>query len=777
LQHPEVAGRVGASVDSEAEWASNISSINVGTWPYGAVFDGGNGYVYVPNQGSDNVSVVNGSRVVGTLRVGNSPGSAVYGGANGYVYVMNSGSDNVSVLHDLKVVGAVNVGSDPMGAAYDGGNGYTYVPNSGSDNLSVISGTDLVATLSVGAGPADAAYDEGNGCVYVPNADAGSVTVINGTDVIGSVNVGIEAVAAAYDDGNGYVYVVNYGSNSVSVIDGSKVIGTVRVGNHPNSVVYDNTSGFVYVVNDDTLTTPSNVTIIQGTGVIGSASVGVNPLGASYDSGNGDVYVMNDGSDYVTAIRDTKDLGNVSVGFAPGGAAYDPRSGILYVPNYYTDNVSTIFTWPAVTVTEGGLPSGVTWWVNVTGGPTEASAMTDLSFNEPDGSYTYSVSTSDTSYAAPGGSFTVNGTPVYETVNFSRVTYPLTFIEVGLPSGTNWSVTIEGVSLESTTDTIVVGEQNGTYAYLLGEVPGWTTVNFSGSVRISGAAVFRTADWNRVKYTVSFFEIGLVGAGWWLNVTWGVPTFTSQASLSVSEPNGSYTYSLSASNKTYAAPGGSFTVHGGPLVEQVEFTELTYAVTFSENGLPPGASWTVGLDETQHTSRAATIGFVEPNGTYLFVVNPAAGYTASIPSGTITVSGANITEKILFTVAAPPTYEVTFIEAGLPSETPWSVTFNDVPESGKGDLPFIGIENGTYAYTIGSVLGYTATPSGGSLHVAGPTNESVDFTSSSSVPAPATFLGLPAMDGYGVLGGVIIAILAATTVVALSRTRGGKASP
>src|SRR2546427_1093821 len=69
------------------------------------------------------------------------PVGLAYDSGNGYVYVANAGSDNVSVISGTTVVATVPVGDDPIGVAYDSGNGYVYVTNDNSNNVSVISTT------------------------------------------------------------------------------------------------------------------------------------------------------------------------------------------------------------------------------------------------------------------------------------------------------------------------------------------------------------------------------------------------------------------------------------------------------------------------------------------------------------------------------------------------------------------------------------------------------------------------------------------------------------
>ncbi|TMA07596.1 MAG: hypothetical protein E6J94_04260, partial [Methanobacteriota archaeon] len=104
-----------------------------------------------------------GGSVVGTLPVGNQPYGVGYDSGNGYVYVANYNSNNVSVINGTTVVASVAVGTLPVGVAYDSGNGYVYVANYNSNTVSVISGTIVVTTIPVGSLPIGVAYDDGNG--------------------------------------------------------------------------------------------------------------------------------------------------------------------------------------------------------------------------------------------------------------------------------------------------------------------------------------------------------------------------------------------------------------------------------------------------------------------------------------------------------------------------------------------------------------------------------------------------------------------------------------
>jgi thermopsin len=64
-----------------------------------------------------------------------------------------------------------------------------------------------------------------------------------------------------------------------------------------------------------------------------------------------------------------------------------------------------------------------------------------------------------------------------------------------------------------------------------------------------------------------------------------------------------------------------------------------------------------------------------------------------------------------------PIYLVQFTETGLPHGTDWSVTLNGITASSTTSTVWFYDPAGTYAYTVGTVAGYTASPSIGAVNV------------------------------------------------------------
>jgi hypothetical protein len=111
-------------------------------------------------------------------------------------------------------------------------------------------------------------------------------------------------------------------------------------------------------------------------------------------------------------------------------------------------------------------------------------------------------------------------------------------------------------------------------------------------------------------------------------------------------------------------------------------------------------------------------------------------------------------------------YTVVFTESGLPSGTAWCVQLvKNTVCSTSGSIGFT-YGNGTYAYTVGAVRGYTISPSTGKVTVAGaPVAVTVTFTHQhGSVPAVVTGApyGTAKVGAAGASGSLDMALLGTT---------------
>ena len=379
-----------------------------------------------------------------------------------------------------------------------------------------------------------------------------------------------------------------------------------------------------------------------------------------------EVFVANYYSNTVSVISDGNNtvVATVNVGSTPQGVAYDSGKGEVFVVNSNQGTVSIIVqpNLYAVTFTETGLFSGTSWSVTLSGS-TLSSTTNTIAFTEPNGTYPYTVGAVSGYASSPSsGNVTVNGASQSVPITFTPSTvstYTVTFNESGLPSGTSWSVDLNGTTRTSTTSTVTFTEPNGTYPYTIGSVSGYTSSPSAGSVVVKGANAAQAITFTAIpasSYSVTFTETGLPsGANW--SVTLGGKTLSSTGStLTFTEKNGTYPYTVTAPSGYVAIPtSGSVNVAGKAVSQGVTFSAspppntVGYAVVITESGLPSGALWSVTLNGSTRSSTTTSITFHEGNGSYAFSVGVVTGYAASPSTGTIHVNGAAIGQIVTFT--------------------------------------------------------------------------------------------------------------------------------
>ncbi len=222
-------------------------------------------------------------------------------------------------------------------------------------------------------------------------------------------------------------------------------------------LAYDPTSSEVLVSNSvwDNVSAISDAT----NNITGSFAVGTDPAGIAIDNRSGEVFVTDLGcrNGYGCVPGNVSVLASAAgslettllVGSYPLGVAYIPSSGEVWVSNADQGTISILSyglppTTYAVTLTEQGLPSGTTW-SGTLGGITLTSTTENLTFMEPNGTYSYTVEPVPGYFPSDVGVVQVNGGPVVANVAWLR-TYPVWFNETGLPAGTDWSITLNGTA-------------------------------------------------------------------------------------------------------------------------------------------------------------------------------------------------------------------------------------------------------------------------------------------------------------------------------------------
>jgi YVTN family beta-propeller protein len=779
---------------SPTDFGGVVASISVGSGPYGIAYDDAHDHIYVANDYSDNVTVINGSTntVLRSIAVGGHPIAVAYDSAKDYVYVVNSG--NGSGAGNLTVVNATNygivtnvtVGQGASAIAYDGAQGLLFITNAQANTVSVVSDTTnaVVQTLSVGTSPTGVAYDSHNGYVYVANAgtrtSSSNVTVINGaTDsVVGTVSVGVQPNGVAFDASNDFVYVTNvgisgtFGLGSVSVINDSTdaVVATTQTGVFPMEIAVDSSNGFVYVSNVGT----NDTTVIQApkaalnNRAVGSVELGMEPLGIVFDSANGYVYAADAGSNAVSV-------------FSPSAATYP----VTFVPH--------------------GLPSGEGWYATI-GATYNSTYGNPIGFLVPNGTYSYMVHVwPDGTLATPGsGTITVAGKAIVVNVTVT-LSYSVWFNETGLAKYTAWTVWINSTHYTTNTPSLMVLLPNGTYFWGIPGVSGYNCDPCNGSFTVHGGPVNRSVTFTTVvvlpPFSFQFTEFGLPnGTSWTMVVNQtnaktsanGIRNTTTNRVMLIYVYAGTYSYSaIPPTGYTCSNCTGSWTFTGpgsGGVGIPIGFSALsprpTYTLSFNETGLPSGTNWSVLLGATTKSSTTSQITFREPNGTYGYWIGNVSGYTASPWNGSIMVHGAATGAAITFSSSSSGSglkvLSFAITPASLPVGTP--AAFQVVTSGGVGPLHFryTGLPAGCTSVDSAS---WSCTPSAsGSSVVAVQVTDSTGASVSASAPMVVTGK-LPAVspnrplaadlstDGVGI--GVLAVLLVAAALAVRSRARTG----
>jgi YVTN family beta-propeller protein len=542
-----VTGGVGPRESSPA-WEV-IANVTVGLGPTGVVASYNGSDLMVTNSGSDNVSVVSAVNytVLDSISVGSDPVAIAEGPFVGVgnlteeFYVANEGSNNITVIDNWSVAGSIPVGQGPDGLAYNSSSGLLYVANLDSDNVTLVNSTSVVASIPVGLGPAGIAWNPANGYVYVANSGSNNVSVLDGTAVIGAIPVGVDPTAVWYYRWYGDVEVSDTGSNNVSWISGLSLRTSFPVGVGPAGGVYlqgisaDAGEGPVFVANSGS----DNVTVLNGTVQLQSVPVLSDPTGIAL-TGTYYLYVTDTGSDEVSVITQlvpepkyqiqfsenglppstdwsvtmngTAEQSNSSVlefsepngtypfsvgavaGFSPSEASgsIQVNGASVNVSIDFSPNPPDVFV---VAFQETGLRPATNWAVTLAG-VVGRSNSSFLNFSEPNGSYPYTVS-NQTGYSIGNrtGVAVVDGAPISVAVTFVGKCYgycrgfPVTFSESGLPSGTNWTVLINGSTL-SGTGSFSTQLRNGSYAWEITLLPSGEVANPSqGTLVVNGGPV------------------------------------------------------------------------------------------------------------------------------------------------------------------------------------------------------------------------------------------------------------------------------------------------
>lgn len=823
------------------------STLLSGFDPDAVVFDSAANRMFVLFSGSDNVSVINATTdsVVGSFDTGVAPVSGAYDPANGDLYVSEWGQDQVAVYNasTFALVGSAGTGIDPDGVAFDPSNGDMYVANWGSNNVTVLDAQSLtfVANVPVGGAPLAAQYVPATGTVYVTDTGSawtsdyylGHVTEVNTTSnraglnltpgvgpwgeavdttrnllfvtnvgnvnegissnvtvfnfalnrTVGSICLGVLPTAIAYDPAANAYIVTNGASDNISVVSAltNSILRSIPVGLYADGVAYDTSSGNIYVANAGS----NNLTVLNGStfALQPPILVGGFPQAVSYVPQTGDVYVMNRNSNDVTVVDGSNDnvAAVIDTGRGPDAMAYVPSTGDLYFTNALGYGVTvanatnnTAFGYFSF----GTAPEGIAYDSD-TGqlvvayhdnfqvyivDPATEGIVQNLTVSSPD-SVTFDPANGDFYVPDQYGNISVfegwndsllgtltpgvnpgavavgpEGTQLYVPNEYSgSVTvikapeverFQLNVSESGLPPGTAWNLSLDGVSWISSAGQISLSLPNGSYSYDVDSI-GYLATPASGTILIDGAQAELIVSFARPTYSVEFLEYGLPsGLEWSVNLGGIGDSLVTNGGTDVLTfgpvPNGTYAYTIGGTPGWHQGTlpySGSQAVAGSDIEVSMTYYQVNYTVSLTESGLPIGKVWSVTFNGTTQnvttTGKVAVLDFGhQPNGTYSYSISGLTGWhQQSIPyTGSATVDGLPLDLQVTYTRVL---YALSFSETGLIPGTQWSVTVNGTLSSVMGPSFDIEEANGTYQFDVTNVTGFEISDPTGVVTIAG----------------------------------------------------------
>ncbi len=693
-----------------------IANFSLGYTAQALTVDTGKGVVFAAQASTDRVGVFSEAtgKAITNITVGSSPDAVAYDPAAGEVFVANGGSANVSVINDTsdRVVGTIAVGTTPDALAIDTAKGEVFVGNDGSNTVSVItvSNRTVIAQTSVGTGPASAAFDSGTGEVFVATPGTRNVSVISDATnkVVANFSSGPHPISIAYDPSRHAVLVVDYFNDVVSAVSDTTytILGSVNTDIWPTSVCVDPRTGEAVVANSET----STLTVISSSSyaVAATVPIGIHPMQLAYDSARGELFVANQsGAGVVVVSTSTGKVVKVIPTLSnPFAVAYDPVKGEIFVSDVLAGDISVISDSTdnlVANISSGGFgPEGIAY----------DSQKGELFVSCIGGGISVINVTTEAVVARIGASFGEQGI-VYDpgTGEIYAVNQDYNNVSV----------------INDTTNKVVSNIAVGTYpnewmAY--DPAQGEIFVSNTGSSNVSVisdtlhkvvASIPLPADPTGISYDPAQNAIVV---GHVVNSTPVVSYLsdTTYASL------GSVDIGYGDVYQAYDPSNGNIYIdnyYGGTITSVGPIHNATFPVIFTETGIPSGTSWSVTLGGVTNSS-AQSIGFVEPNGSYVYTVGSVIGYAATPSSGIVNVTGASITVQIHFSVVSGATYPVTFQETGFTPGATWQVNLNGTVLSSSTSTIIFHDRNGSYAFSVGPLNNFwRVVPTSGLVTVSG----------------------------------------------------------
>ncbi len=581
---------------------------------------------------------------------------------------------------------------------------------------SVITGASSITNVASGRGTPDISADAANMLMFITLGVTSDYVAVWGTSIASPLAAGaIAALDNSLGSNEGFMNPLIYRMGQAQLNGSYPGTPPFYIISNGSNGKFSATSGYSLAVGWGSLNA-YNLFMIQS-GAYSSGRYNVTfteaglPAGTSwYVNVSGNVNASITGTSYTLALSN----GTFSYSAGTSASGFNSPGGTFTVSGSDM-NIALSFARPIfpVTFTASGLPSGALWYVNITGYHSVGTTLQSVSVELVNGTYSYSIGSSDKSFRADSGSFSVQGHPLHVNLTFYPVEFAAVFSMSGLPAGTGWYVNLSnGVHNFTTGNSITILLTNGTYSYTAeADSALYRTERGSFSILGSNVTIF-LAFAQQAKYSVSFNENGLpAGTTWYVNISGFAPISGTSNIISASLANGTYSYTVWSQDRTVRPVySGTFIVSGSSIAVQVNFIPVTYEVEFAKSGLPAGITWSVNVSGLYSGTISGNYYYTNlTNGTYSYSARTSnSSYGAG--GSPFTINGSSMIIYVNFTRI---TYAAAFVESGLQSGSGWYVNMSGYTSGSiSGTTYTFQVPNGTYAYSASAASKKYAPVSG-----------------------------------------------------------------
>ena len=382
-----------------------VTTVQTGDGPTAVAVNPNTNKIYVANQNSNNVTVIDGAtNNTVTVATGIGPDAVAVNPVTNKIYVANASGGTVTAIDGgSNQASTISTGLYPLALAVNTLTNKTYVANYSSNSVTVIDGaTNLASNIDVGRRPYALAVNALTNQIYVADSGSNDVAIIDGaTNSVTTVAVDQLPRALAVNQVTNQVYVANYLSNSVSVIDGTTgAVTEVPAGTSPVSVAVDPVRNRAFVANSGS----NSGTMIDGTTLSTTPiAAGSSPIAVDVGPVTNKVYFADDVYTGALTMFDPASgaSASIAVGRFPTALAVNPITNRIYVANSNEHSVSVIagaasepLQFVPVTpcrIVDTRLPYGPFGGPYLSAGSSRSFAIPQSSCNVPSSAVAYSL--------------------------------------------------------------------------------------------------------------------------------------------------------------------------------------------------------------------------------------------------------------------------------------------------------------------------------------------------------------------------------------------------